>query len=167
MIFSTTHFIVRHLTMDDADDFLTFWADQEVMKFIGDGTWGGGPAVVEKVLKDNIAFYDSHEGLGFFALVDKSCGRVVGEVGLHPTGVKENEIEVGYVFHKSYWGKGYATEVLSALLTYGFALGLKEIIAVAHPQNLASIRVMEKCGMRFLDHAVYHNRFSVKYALTK
>ena len=61
------------------------------------------------------------------------------------------EFEVGYILAKAYWGRGLGTELLRGLLDYGFSkLGATHIVAVCHLDNLASIRIMEKCGMTFV-----------------
>lgn len=57
-------------------------------------------------------------------------------------------IEIGWRFSSKYWGKGYATEAAKACLEFGFdELGLSEIVSFTVPQNLRSIRVMEKIGL--------------------
>ncbi len=59
--------------------------------------------------------------------------------------------EVSYCFHPAYWGKGYATELVQAALQLGFCtFTLPMIAAFASPQNIGSIRVLEKCGFRYL-----------------
>ena len=64
---------------------------------------------------------------------------------------ERNEVDLGYRFMKKFWGKGYATEAASASLKYGFdRLDIKQIIGRALPGNLASIKVLEKCGMQYL-----------------
>lgn len=63
--------------------------------------------------------------------------------------------EVAYFFHPDYWGLGFATELVQKALECGFVkLDLKEIHAYAHRDNLASIRVLDKCGFSFLRYEV-------------
>ena len=58
------------------------------------------------------------------------------------------EIEIGYWLAPDYWGKGLATEAAQAVMRYGRdTLGLRQIVAVAQPENKASIRVLKKLGM--------------------
>jgi RimJ/RimL family protein N-acetyltransferase len=60
------------------------------------------------------------------------------------------ETDLGYRFHKRFWGKGYATESSILSLDYGFdTLPLTNVIARACNENVASIKVMQKLGMRF------------------
>lgn len=61
---------------------------------------------------------------------------------------KDSSMELGYVIHPSFWGRGYATEMLNAMIRMLFEDGFLEIITGAFEENTASIRVMEKCGMR-------------------
>lgn len=140
---------MRPVTLGDVQGYLSFWNDPVAMKYIGDGTWGGGEDVVKTVLAENINFYKDHEGLGFWAVLDKGTGLVVGEAGLgilHST----NEIEAGFLLSRPYWGRGLGTELCAAVLDYGFTkVGCSRIVAVAHVENFASQRVLEKCGMRF------------------
>lgn len=60
-------------------------------------------------------------------------------------------IELGYVIHPAYQGKGYATEMLNAVLLDLKELGYIKVLAGAFEENIASIRVMEKCGMEKTD----------------
>ena len=67
---------------------------------------------------------------------------------LNDTEISGKTIEVGYAFHPDYWGKGYATEALSAVIPHIFSAGFDEVIAGAFECNPASLRVMEKSGMK-------------------
>ncbi len=71
-----------------------------------------------------------------------------GLVGfLNNTEINRNSIELGYVIHPDFQGKGYMTEALKLAMDELFAMGYQEVIAGAFSTNAASIRVMEKCGM--------------------
>ena len=60
---------------------------------------------------------------------------------------------IGWLLVQEAWGKGYATETAQALITYGFdTLGIREVYGLCHPDNTASRRVMEKCGMQLAEH---------------
>lgn len=154
MIFETQHFVIRQWTFLDIPACVSFWNDPEVMKFLGDGALGGGEEVVRKVLTENIAFYAAHPGLGSWAVLDKATGQVMGEAGLGLL-TETGEVEVGYILRKDYWGRGLGTELLKSLLNHGFSnLGLNQIVAVCNPENLASARIMEKCGMTFVSEVL-------------
>ena len=67
---------------------------------------------------------------------------------LNDTEISGKTIEVGYAFYPDYWGKGYATEALSTVIPFLFSAGFDEVIAGAFECNPASLRVMEKSGMK-------------------
>lgn len=85
------------------------------------------------------------DGFGVWAL-ELSDGTFAGFallIALKGTGEKE----IGYRLHKKFWGYSYATEIANALVEYGFDIGLKRIVGITHPENFASQRVLEKCGL--------------------
>ena len=73
-------------------------------------------------------------------------GKLIGL--LNDTEINGKTIEVGYAIHPDYWGKGYATEALTAVIPYLFSVGFEEVIAGAFECNTASLRVMKKSGMK-------------------
>ncbi|MEW6412924.1 MAG: GNAT family N-acetyltransferase [Candidatus Zixiibacteriota bacterium] len=76
--------------------------------------------------------------------------RLIGWAGIGPWEPDETEIELFYGFGKEHWGKGFATEAAQAVMDYAFdKIGLKRLIAVANPENIGSVRVLEKIGMKF------------------
>ncbi len=73
-------------------------------------------------------------------------GRLIGFV--NDVELETGCIELGYVIHPQEWGKGYATEMLSGVIRALLEQGFHTVKTGAFCENLASIRVMEKCGMR-------------------
>lgn len=73
-------------------------------------------------------------------------GTVVGF--LNDVEIADGSIELGYVVHPDHWGKGCATSALSQAIGDLFSLGYREVICGAFEENPASLRVMEKAGMR-------------------
>lgn len=62
----------------------------------------------------------------------------------------KKSLEIGYGFGSRYWGKGYATEAVKAMIAYYFTKsGMKTVYASFFPENVSSKHVMEKCGMTF------------------
>src|SRR3989338_11022996 len=82
LVFETEHLIIRPATMADVQGFVSFWNDREVMKLLGDGSWGGGEEVVKKLLIGNIPFYEANPGLGSWVVEDKATQKVIGEASL-------------------------------------------------------------------------------------
>jgi RimJ/RimL family protein N-acetyltransferase len=90
-------------------------------------------------------------GYGASAVIEKCSGQFVGCIGLiHAP--DRTFVEIIYGFLQSAWGRGFASEVVPAMLEYGFErLGLPEIYASISPENLPSARILEKSGMRVLE----------------
>jgi ribosomal-protein-alanine N-acetyltransferase len=85
----------------------------------------------------------------FFAVVEKCSNQVIGYCGLGGPEFDRTLTEVFYSIDHPYWGKGYATETTTALLHYGFEqLDLNKIVGFAEKENLASLRVLEKSGLK-------------------
>lgn len=70
---------------------------------------------------------------------------------LNDCGMEEKEIEIGYVIHPDYQGKGYATEAVKTIIRELFEMGFEKVTAGYFEENEASHRVMEKCGMQQTD----------------
>jgi len=87
-------------------------------------------------------------GFGFWIFSD-AHDTIVGHGGIFRSPREEGEIEVGYVIKPDHWGHGFATEITRVSLEVGFEFGLQRIIGIAQAPNMASRRVMEKCGMVF------------------
>jgi len=62
--------------------------------------------------------------------------------------MRDDVIELGYVIHPAYKNKGYATEMLKAVIANLFEKGFRQIVAGAFENNVASFQVMKNCGMK-------------------
>ncbi|MFK8162149.1 MAG: GNAT family N-acetyltransferase [Lewinella sp.] len=81
------------------------------------------------------------------AVIRKSDGAWLGWCGLKA--LEGGEVDLGFRFHRAYWGKGYATESGKAWLDYGFGeANLKRIIGNAASENIGSQRALEKLGFQ-------------------
>lgn len=140
---------VRPWVDHDAEALHAIYGDAETMRFIGSS---GRPtpdlAATERVM----AALRRHGAVHGFTIwpVDELAGdRVVAVGGLSWIEGRGPQVEAAYVLRRDRWGRGYATELLRAILAAGRRdLGLERIVALAYPENEASRRVMEKAGMR-------------------
>jgi ribosomal-protein-alanine N-acetyltransferase len=83
-----------------------------------------------------------------WSVEQKGRAGLIGHCGLSCIPDADGAVELAYAFGKAFWGRGFATQAARANLRFGFEhLGLREIIAVAVPENIGSQRVMEKIGM--------------------
>ena len=111
--------------------------------------------------------YDKH-GSGRWSCIHKESGRFIGFSGLKYLEDFDGEVDLGYRFFPEFWGRGLATESGLASISYGFdVLGLDRIIGLAVPENIGSIRVLQKCGMSFERRTTYDGQNVVLYAIEK
>lgn len=160
----TTRLVLRRLTADDLAWLAALRGDAEVMRYIGSA--GAVPLEQTRERLDRyLACWATH-GLGMFSVREGPDGAPVGWAGLQPLEGTE-EIEVGYAFGPSAWGRGYATEAARAVVRWGFEeRSLERIVAIAYPENDASRRVMDKLGMRYEGTRLVHGVDSVYYTVT-
>lgn len=84
-----------------------------------------------------------------FAIVLKTENRVIGAIALMAIDWKNKNAELGYWLGKRYWGKGFTTEAVKLILRFAFEkLKLRRIHAFSFEENIASRRVLEKCGFK-------------------
>ena len=89
-------------------------------------------------------------GFGLWAVILKETGALIGQCGLTMQECGEGEVlEIGYLFQKAYWKKGYAIEAASACKKYAFeTLGAKEVYSIIRDTNFPSQKVAERNGMK-------------------
>jgi [ribosomal protein S5]-alanine N-acetyltransferase len=147
ILFQSKRLLFRRFTLDDAALLYQLNSDPEVVKYVHEPptTKENAPQVIKDIILPQYEL-----GLGRWAVFLKYTEDFIGWCGLKY--IKENdEIDLGYRFMKQYWGNGYATEAAISCINYAFAhLDVSNIIAKAHIDNTASLKVIEKCGMRFL-----------------
>jgi RimJ/RimL family protein N-acetyltransferase len=121
---------------------------------------------VEKLVASQLAHWAEH-GYGWWAVEMRADGAFAGWNGLQYL-PETGETEIGYLLGKPFWGRGLATEGALAGLGFGFEeLGLGEIVAIVHPDNVASQRVIEKLGMSGGQRARYFGMDVYNYRLER
>ena len=144
----TERLIIRKFTLDDTEDMDQMNLDEEVSKYTGDGGIQPIEVIRERIEKNIMGDYEKH-GFGRYAVVRKSNNELLGFTGLKYL-PELDEVDIGYRLIRSSWGKGFATEASKPFIQYGFnTLGLNKIIGLVMPENLASIRVLEKLGLTY------------------
>lgn len=161
----TARLTLRPFTADDLDEFALIGSDPEVMRYIADGKPQSREQTAARL--SAIIEHRSRHGFGLWAAVHKSSGELAGFCGLQFLD-QTSEVEVGYRLAKRFWGVGLATEGAATSLRYGFDhLALERIVAVVHPLNAASSRVLEKNGLRYVKVARFYNMDLRYYAITR
>jgi RimJ/RimL family protein N-acetyltransferase len=148
----TERLLLRRFTEDDVDELVELDGDFEVMRYVTGGRPTSREEIETEVMPAFLGYYERYTGFGFWAVVEKATGEVLGWFHLRPENPdRPDEVELGYRLRRSGWGKGYATEGARALIAKGFAeLGVKRVYATTMVVNIASRRVMEKAGLRFV-----------------
>jgi RimJ/RimL family protein N-acetyltransferase len=167
IMLETERLILREFDEGDAEAFLALGSDPAILRYVGHP--GGGLTSLEQALAEMrarpLADYHKH-GFGRWAVVHKADGKVIGFAGLKRLEDLGGEVDLGYRFLPAYWGKGLATEASRPVVEYGFTrLGLRRIIGLVDPENVASVRVLEKVGMTFADVIEYHGARAARYVI--
>ena len=154
----TARLRMRGHRVEDLAVCAEMWADPEVVRHIG-----GRPFSREEVWA-RILRYTGHWSLlnyGYWLIEEKATGAFAGELGFADF---QRELEsplvglpeLGYAFSSRTNGRGYATEAARAALAWGDAhFDPKRTTCIIHPENLASIRVAEKCGYTEFERTTY------------
>jgi len=145
----TNRLTLRPLQPKDAYPLHRIYQSEGVLRYFPNQV---PPALerVERFVINQLTHWEQH-GYGNWGVQLDDQGDIIGWVGLQfvPELI---QTEVGFLLDRPYWGKGYATEAALASLRFGFeSVGLKQVIALVHPENVASIHVIEKCGMDYMD----------------
>lgn len=162
IVIETERLILRVFTEHDVQLIYELNKDPEVIKYTGDPVRDINHArqIFEQVILPQYVLYNH----GRWAVHTKPGMEFIGWCGLKAR-PERNEIDLGYRFMKSAWGKGYATEAAIACLKYGFEkLNLPVIVGRAMPQNCASIKVLEKCGMKYIGEEIVDGHPAITYA---
>lgn len=125
------------------DDILQLRSDPEVQRFTTQEPQNRQD--IERFMKMILPYQDKY-GHGMASVFLNASGEFIGQAGIFHIGHYDlqPEIEIGYRFHKKHWGKGYATEVVTALVEWGFEhLNIDTIVSFVEPENIASKKVLE------------------------
>ncbi len=154
-VIETERLRLRGHRVEDFRECAAMWGGPAVTRYIG-----GRPFTAEEVWA-RLLRYVGHWallGYGFWLIEEKATGNFVGEAGMAEF-QREMEPsivgvpEMGWVLSPRFPGKGYATEAVKAAAAWGH----RRTVCLIHPENLASVRVAEKCGYRELDRATYRD----------
>lgn len=145
----TPHLIIKPPNSMDFEAYYGLLSDPEVMRYIGKGVRTREEA--RENLESQINHFNKHGfSLGF--VYEKQTGLFVGRAGLVYLEMKDDQpaIEIGYALHQRFWNQGYGTQLVKACIRWGFQhLPVKQLLAVIHPNNERSRRVLERAGMRY------------------
>lgn len=163
----TPRFLLRELTDADVPGLFALDSDPEVHRYLGNKpvkTIEESEAVVRLVRKQ----YEEN-GIGRWAVIDKASGDFVGWSGLkYEKNLRSglHYYDLGYRLRRPYWGQGIASETAEAAMRYGFhEMGLSELFAAAHPDNIGSNKVLQKLGFIWMEYFDYEGTLHNWYRL--
>lgn len=149
-MFETERLRVRRFELADAQSLYEYHQDEAVRKWIPNECY----ADIEEA-RDAIDFFVScvdTKRLPYVLAVElKETGELIGDTGVNEVDGKPDEVEIGYVISREHSGNGYATELVKAMTEFAAAtFGIKALYGRVMHGNIASVRVLEKNGYRFV-----------------
>jgi RimJ/RimL family protein N-acetyltransferase len=154
-VLETERLKLRGHGLDDFPASAAMWADPIVTRHFG-------KSFTEEEAWTRFLRYAGHWsllGFGYWVVEDKATSHFAGEVGFadYKRSIEPplNAPEIGWVLASQFHGRGYATEAVRAAVAWGDRHFTSGTTCIVHPENLASIRVAEKCGYRELRRTMY------------
>ncbi len=144
---NTPRLHLREFVNDDFADVYRYESDPAVVQYVA-----YGPYTSDECRRD-LDWHVAHQqatprNFYHLALTLPADGRVIGYCGLQFGDDNRHEVELGYALHQDFWGQGYMTEAAQALVAYGFhEMAVHRIWAECRPENIGSIRVLQKLNM--------------------
>jgi RimJ/RimL family protein N-acetyltransferase len=160
----TDRLVLREIVTTDALTLYLLNSDTNVMRYTGDQPFRSAEAAADFI--EGYEDYDRH-GFGRWAVTLKDDPAVIGYCGLKRNEVN-NEVDLGFRFFPQFWAHGYATEAGKVSLKLGFEVfGLPEILGKSMRENLPSVTVLQKLGMRFSEIREEENLIWLIYSMTR
>lgn len=161
-ILETNRTYLREMTIEDAENAFQLNLDPDVVKYTGDKPFDS--------IEDASVFlsnYDHYKKYGFgrWGVINKNGNQFLGWCGLKYTSTLD-EFDIGFRFFKKYWNKGFATETAKACIDFGFKeFKMKEVVGRAMKENIGSIRVLEKIGLKYYKPFDFDGKDGVIYKI--
>ena len=138
MYLETDRLRIRDFKLSDIDDLYEIFSDEEVMEYI--------EPVYDRNKTLNFLREFCIEHKGAFACVNKENEKVIGYIIFNE--YEDKVYELGWIFNKEYWGKGYAYESCDAVIKYAFSEMKIHKIFAETIDNIKSVNLIKKLGMQ-------------------
>ncbi|HXC55969.1 MAG TPA: GNAT family N-acetyltransferase [Rhizomicrobium sp.] len=145
MNLETKRLFLRPIQLHDAADLFAARGDAEVMRY---WDWPAQSCVdeVRSIVAGHVAEIESGTVMWWVVALSPR-GPAIGECDLSAIDLHHKRAEIGFLFRRDAWGKGYAREAMERVLRYGFEeLGLERLQARCHAGNAPSQRLLERLG---------------------
>ena len=147
-VLETERLILRHFNPNDAPFILVLLNEPSFLHYIGDKKVRTMEDASQYIVNGPVATYERH-GFGLYQVELKDTHTPIGMCGL----LKREELphpDIGFAFLPDFWNRGFAFEAANAVLTDARErLKLNRILAIVNPDNNASIKLLEKLGLKF------------------
>ncbi|MCT8137334.1 GNAT family N-acetyltransferase [Anaerobacillus sp. CMMVII] len=141
----TARLILREITESDTEGIFKCFSNDLVIKYYGQDRLENEAEATDFV-KFFAKSYQEKKGIRW-AIVRKDTNELIGTIGFNSLSLKHKRAEIGYELHPNHWRKGYATEAIKKVLSYGFQeMGLTRVGAVVFIENTASNRLLQSLG---------------------
>lgn len=146
-ILETERLILREITKEDAEGIFACFSNENVTRYYGQETLESIEEA-EKFVDFFSNNYNEKRGIRW-GIEKKETKGIIGTIGFNACLPKHKRAEIGYEIHPEQWGKGYASEAVSRVLTYGFdVMNLTRIGAVVFLNNEASNKLLTNIGFQ-------------------
>lgn len=167
---TTNRLLLRNFYITDASDLFLLRSNDDVMNYF-DRPKLESIVEAQELIESVFESFKNKSGINW-AIVERGTNSFMGTVGFWRMIPEHCRAEVGYAIMPDYWGKGYMTEALKAVVDFGFKeLHIHSIEANCNPANTGSIKLLEKIGFKkeayFRENYLFNNEFldSVIYSL--
>lgn len=142
--------IIREFLPQEQQTFLDLFKDNQVTQYLPETS----PERYLEMFNELLENYKK-KNLSRWAIFDTTNNNFIGICVARIFAHNKNQIEIGYVLSKEYWGKGIATEVCKAITQYSFAnTNTKEVVAITDLNNTGSQNVLQKAGFQRLNNLI-------------
>uniref|UniRef100_UPI0032177214 GNAT family N-acetyltransferase n=1 Tax=uncultured Draconibacterium sp. TaxID=1573823 RepID=UPI0032177214 len=153
MKLETKRLILRPVNLDDKNELFEYRSDAETNKYQGwiPETIEDVETFISKISKQ----INVPETWFQFIILEKETQKMVGDLGIHFLGNENQQAEIGCTLNKDFQNKGFATEAVKRVIDYLFNdLHKHRIITSIDPNNVSSVRLVERIGFRKEAHFV-------------
>ncbi|HEY3876090.1 MAG TPA: GNAT family N-acetyltransferase [Candidatus Kapabacteria bacterium] len=138
---------LRQLKISDLEDLHAYYSDPETAIYVPFIAFTS-VTKTEELLKRVAQEFDERKSI-LFGIERKSDGKIMGITDIYRLSLPNHRMELGWGLARAFWGFGYMTEAVRAFIRFAFEeMGMHRIEAECQTDNIRSIRVAERCGMR-------------------
>lgn len=166
---TTDKLVLRRPELEDFRAYAKMWSDPKVLRHISTDGFSM-EQVWARFLRQAGGWH--YLGFGYFSVLERQSGRMVGQVGFQDlkrdiTPSLAGTLEAGWTFLPAVQGRGYASEAGKALFDWGSqTFPGRRATAIIAPENTASLRIADKVGLKEFARSTYHDKPVIMFERT-